>query len=320
MRIEHGYEVRGMVEQVTSYDSATGGYSVNDVKFPYDDFGRLDTDKQEQLGEVSASTLQVQYARANGADNHARLNTVTYPNGRVLHHEYSSSGNDSDLGRVSYLSETDANGTHYADYTYLGLGQIVKVDYPQPDLRYNLAHGAGNDPYDGIDRFGRTVDLLWYDYGSSADAVRIKHGYDRAGNRLWRQDVVSAAQATPVYLDELYAYDGMYQLTLLRRGQLNSTEDDLETDSKTFAEQWSFDPLGELHCPGYEAPVAVVLVESPPHGQHGLLQHVLRVVEVVQHRIEVAEEPALTGRDQGQEFIAQGRLVHERTPPTFYCP
>jgi len=47
-------------------------------------------------------------------------------------------------------------------------------------------HGSGDDPYGGLDRFDRVVDLLWRDYGSSTDAVRIKHGYDRAGNRLWR--------------------------------------------------------------------------------------------------------------------------------------
>ena len=46
-------------------------------------------------------------------------------------------------------------------------------------------HRDGNGFYDHIDRFGRTVDHLGYDYGASADAVRIKHGYDRAGNRLW---------------------------------------------------------------------------------------------------------------------------------------
>jgi len=77
----------------------------------------------------------------------------------------------------------------------------VKVDHPQPDLRYDLAHGTGADPYDGpTDRFSRVTDLLWRDYGASADAVRIQHGYDRAGNRLYREDPVAAANG--VDLDE----------------------------------------------------------------------------------------------------------------------
>jgi len=50
--------------------------------------------------------------------------------------------------------------------------EIVKVDYPEPDLRFNLDHGTAGE-YDGMDPFGRVVDLLWRDYGSSSDAVRI---------------------------------------------------------------------------------------------------------------------------------------------------
>ncbi len=242
-RIKRDYEVRGMVERVTHYDAASGGYAVGEVELSYDDFGQPIADHQEHDGEVGEETPKVQYAYADGTDNHVRLVSITYPNDRVLHHEYSS-GNDNNLSRVSYLSDVDANGTRLAEYTYLGHGQIVKVDYPQPDLRYNLAHGVGDDPYDGLDRFGRVVDLLWYDYGSSADAVRIKHGYDRASNRLWREDTVSKSQGTPVYIDELYTYDGMYQLATLQRGQLNGTKDGLENGTKNFAEQWTLDPTG----------------------------------------------------------------------------
>ncbi len=240
-RIERDYEVRGMLVKTTNYDAATGGYAVNEVDLSYNDFGQPKVEHQEHDGQVDQNTSQVQYAHADGTNNHARLTAITYPNGRVLHHEYSS-GNDSNLSRLSYLSDVDANGTRLAEYTYLGAGQIVKVDYPQPDLLCNLAHGAGDDPYDGLDRFGRVVDLLWRDYGSSADAVRIKHGYDRASNRLWRQDTVAAANS--VDLDELYTYDGMYQLATLDRGQLNGTKDGLVANSKTFAEQWTLDPTG----------------------------------------------------------------------------
>ncbi len=245
LRIERGYEVRGMVERVTNYSNVNGGalYVVNEVELVYDDFGNLIADHQEHDDAVNQDTLQVQYAHANGAANHARLTAITYPNDRVLHHEYST-GNDNNLSRLSYLSDVDAGGTRLAEYTYLGAGQIVKVDYSQPDLRYNLAYGSGNDPYDGLDRFGRVVDLLWRDYGASSDAVRIKHGYDRASNRLWREDAVAKSQGTPVYLDERYTYDGMYQLAALQRGQLNANEDGLVADSKTFAEQWTLDPLG----------------------------------------------------------------------------
>ena len=107
-------------------------------------------------------------------------------------------------------------------------------------------HRDGNGLYDHIDRFGRTVDHLWYDYGASADAVRIKHGYDRAGNRLWREDSVAAANS--VHIDELYTYDGVYQLTDLDRGNLNANKDGLVAQTKNFAEQWSLDPTGNWNA------------------------------------------------------------------------
>ena len=42
-------------------------------------------------------------------------------------------------------------------------------------------------------------------------------GYDRAGNRLYRENTGSSAK------DESYTYDGMYQLENFDRGDLNSS-------------------------------------------------------------------------------------------------
>ena len=67
--------------------------------------------------------------------------------------------------------------------------------------------------------------MLWRDYGASADAVRIKHGYDYAGNRVYREDTVAKGQGTPVYIDKYYTYDGLDELKNLDRGQLNGNKD-----------------------------------------------------------------------------------------------
>ena len=80
------------------------------------------------------------------------------------------------------------------------------------------------------------------DYGNSTDSVRIKHGYDRAGNRLWREDPVAAANGKN--FDELYSYDGIYQLKTLDRGDLNANHDALTGGTKNFAESWSLDMTG----------------------------------------------------------------------------
>jgi hypothetical protein len=49
------------------------------------------------------------------------------------------------LGRVSRLTES-SGGAQLAEYTYLGSGSIVRVDYPHSSgdsARYDLAHGTG---------------------------------------------------------------------------------------------------------------------------------------------------------------------------------
>ncbi len=35
------------------------------------------------------------------------------------------------------------------------------MHHEEPDLLFILAHGAGYDPYAGLDRFDRTVDMRW---------------------------------------------------------------------------------------------------------------------------------------------------------------
>jgi RHS repeat-associated protein len=186
----------------------------------------------------------VQYAYANGAAGHVRPTSVTYPNGRMLNFSYGDSGAVSDvIHRVAALVDHDGS-THLADYAYLGLGVIVKTDYSQPNVSQNLAFGTGSDPYDGLDRFGRTVDHLWRNNANSTDLVRIRHGYDRAGNRLWRQDAVSAAQSPAVYMDELYSDDGVNQLTAMQRGQLNAAKTGIASGTKSFGEGWSLDMMG----------------------------------------------------------------------------
>ena len=54
-RISKTYEVRGMLEKVTSYD-ATSGNVVNEAQFAYNDFGQLVTDYQAHSGAVNTST------------------------------------------------------------------------------------------------------------------------------------------------------------------------------------------------------------------------------------------------------------------------
>ena len=240
-RISTTYDVLGRREKITSYDNPTvgSGSIVNQVQSVYNDFGQLVTEYQEHDGAVDTSTsLKVEYSYADGSSNTIRLTKMTYPDGRELNYDYGSAGSTDDaLSRVASLIDDDGT-THLVDYSYLGRNTFVQTDYPEPDLRYDLAMGAGDDPYDGFDRFGRIVDSRWYDYGSSADVDRILYGYDRASNRTYREQTCDSNS----YHDEVYGYDGVNRLTDFDRGVINANKGAIS--SLKFAQEWSLDPTG----------------------------------------------------------------------------
>jgi RHS repeat-associated protein len=66
------------------------------------------------------------------------------------------------------------------------------------------------------------------------------------GNRLWKENVVSGNLGTPVHLDELYAYDGVNQLTSARRGNLNANHDGIVSGTESFAQNWTLDATGNF--------------------------------------------------------------------------
>lgn len=249
-RIAMAYEVRGMREMLTSYDSPTvgSGNVVNEVRFEYNAFGQLITDFQAHSGAVNTSTTpKVQYGYADGSANTIRPTSITYPNGRVLKYDYdTASGIDDAASRVASLVDDNASGTHLVDYDYLGRNRFVNADYTEPGAKWTLVDVSGtNDPdtgdiYTGLDRFGRVKDNRWYDYGSSADVDRIRYGYDLAGNRIWRQNVV--ADSLNMQFDELYGYDGVHRLKEMSRGTLNAQNDGIT--NKSLAECWSLDKTG----------------------------------------------------------------------------
>ncbi|MEZ6109489.1 MAG: hypothetical protein R3C99_00310 [Pirellulaceae bacterium] len=222
---------------------------VNEVLFAYNDFGQLITEYQAHGGSVNTSTTpKVQYGYADGSNNTIRPTSLTYPSGRVISYDYGAANSAADaVGRIASIIDDDASSTHLADYTYLGLGTFVEVDYTEPDIKYTLVGLAGgNDPdtgdiYHGLDRFGRVKDCRWHNYGTSVDVDRIRYGYDRNGNRIWRENVVSKDQYGK-FFDELYTYDAIDRLQTMARGELTSQNTAIQ--NKTFAQDWALDPVG----------------------------------------------------------------------------
>ena len=137
------------------------------------------------------------------------------PNDVILEQmDYGTSGGMNDS--ASRIEAIKDSGTSLGEYSYLGLSSVVKVDYMTPSIRYQLYDPSlASNIYTGLDRFGRVVNSRWYNHSSSTDTDRIKYGYGRASNRVWREDTVAASGSK--YFDELYFYDGLYRLEDMQR-------------------------------------------------------------------------------------------------------
>lgn len=192
---------------------------------------KMELDYQEHAGAVNTGTsLKVQYAwseMSSGA-NHSRLNTITYPNGKVLTHNYSS-GLNSNISRLTSLSDT--SGT-LEEYTFLGVDTTVRRAHSQSgvDLTYIKQTGESNgdagDQYTGLDRFDRIVDQGWIKTSDGTHRDRFQYGYDRNSNRLTRSNLVNSA------FNETYSYDSLNQLTSFARG--------------AHTQSWDHDALGNF--------------------------------------------------------------------------
>jgi RHS repeat-associated protein len=216
---------------------------VKDVQLVYNSFGQLTADYQSHSGPVDmASTASVGYTYEDGSSGTIRRTGVVYPDGRVIGYQYASGADDAFNRVTAIVDGASASAPVLAQYTRLGLNQFVQTDYPQPSLRCDLAFGTGPDPCAGLDQFGRIVDLRWWNTTTGQDVERVQHGYDPAGNRLWRRNPVAASLGAN--MDELYGYDGMSQLTSFARGQLTSDQTALASGTETFAQAWSLDPTG----------------------------------------------------------------------------
>ena len=132
---------------------------------------------------------------------------MTYPSGWTLTFDY---GTASALNeRISRLESLKESTTVLEGYEYLGLGTVVERSHPVPDVdltyvkRSGESNGDAGDPYIGLDRFGRVVDLA-RSFFRHRD--RLQYTYDRNGNRTARTNLLNND------FDEEYGYDSLNQL------------------------------------------------------------------------------------------------------------
>jgi YD repeat-containing protein len=176
---------------------------------------------------------------------------MTYPNGRVLNFNYNT-GVDSNISRLSSISDSSAT---LESYKYLGLDTAVERDHPQTNVNetfisQSAGTGDAGDQYTGLDRFGRVVEVNWYNTSTSSSTDDFQYGYDQDSNRLWRNNTLNTA------FGELYhtsgagnGYDGLNQLSAFARGVLSASQQNGPRDTvgnPSTTESWAYDALGNF--------------------------------------------------------------------------
>jgi RHS repeat-associated protein len=322
-RLESAYDTGGRPYLFTSYSAPTGGSVVNQVEDLYNGLGQLTAEYQAHSGAVNGSTPVVQcaYSEMAGGANHSRLVSMTYPNGRVLSYTYAV-GLDDRISRLSSL--TDSSGTLEA-YSYLGLGTVVKRAHPQTgvDLTYIKQTGEQNgdagDPYTGLDRFGRVVDQRWLkpnDVNNPTD--RVQYGYDRDGNRLYRDNLTPQGNS----FDELYhangvtdtfdsqgnliagAYDPLNRLPSFERGTLNASKDSIASPSHS--QGWGLDALGNW---------ATVTTDGTPQNRtHNQQNEITSISGKTTPTYDAAGNTTRDETGQTYTYDAWNRLVQVKNP------
>ncbi len=239
-KISRTYEVRGMLDKITSRNAVPT--VINEVQLSYNDFGLPTQEAQEHAGAVSGSSLKVQYAYTDGSANHTRLTTLTYPDARTTTFDFGAAGSAEDL--LSRAAALKQSATVLVGYSYLGRNDIVIAGYsgqPGVELTYFTSGGSGDagDQYTGLDRFGRVIDQRWRKTSDNTDRERVKYGFDRVSNRIWRQNTVAGTGQ-----DEFYTYDTLNQIKTLKRGTLTGTPPTGIAGTPSWEEQFTYDPTG----------------------------------------------------------------------------
>jgi RHS repeat-associated protein len=249
--ITRGYDTLGRVAKITSHGNQTDDPdNTSDIKnqivYTFNDLDQITRSEQSHSGAVGGSTPSVQYAYDTSAvssifDDGARMESVTYPNGRVLFSDYGTADTIEDrAGIVRRLREANGTGTILAEYSHTGSGSMMITDYQQPGLKLDL-FGGTSGTYAGMDRFARSIDHRWYDYtAGTIDRNRYSYGYDFNSSRTWKEDPVAAVNS--VNQDEFYTFDGLNRLQAADRGDMNSGKTAIST--LTFGQNWDQDQLG----------------------------------------------------------------------------
>ncbi len=268
-RISADFDDHGRLEDVRTYNAATGGDEVNFVGFEYNTLHQVTAVAQNHDSATPSAEEEVEYdytaSPAVGSGNHSRITAMRYPaeaGGSTATVEYTyDTGIDNTISRVSSIDQPGITGA-LAAYTYLGQGMVTKVLYEHLDVRLDrkirpdASTVTGATVFPGFDRFGRIAHQSWVndDFGSSNPNPLLSRGYayDRASNRLMDIDLRPGSE-----VDDQgwwYEYDPLDRLAEAHRGERASSSTDTPADGAAWtaadwvasigSEAWTLGMLG----------------------------------------------------------------------------
>ncbi len=244
-RLEFAYDDLSRRQKVTSYDAASAGNVVNEVKYTFDGWGGEQKCEQAHAGAVTGGTPAYQKTFVDGAPpgsqqeaKYVRTTSLTYPNARVVYRNFPASATVGDrLSRMENLANDASGTTKFAQYTYLGQGSQVLIAHPQVSQGLNYDLGAGEGNPNGWDDLGRIDDNRWKKNNNTI-FDRYQYGYDRTSARKWRDNLVGTSAK-----DEYYVTDGLDRLTTEKRGNLNAGKTDI-TGTPAYQEVFTLEATG----------------------------------------------------------------------------
>lgn len=257
---EYIYGDAGELNKVWTFNSTFSDVT-SEIEYTYDGFyNRLtetqDHDPMANSGAGIPKTISWSYDTTNSGGQYTngyRLDTVTYPSGRVVQLDYSGhSGIDDAIGRVTKLQEYNGGGANDTDivaYDNLGSSAMVRKRYPGPGVRLDMldegSEGTSiDDPYDASwTRFGQAKRYQWEKFNTSTgagedDILHIEHGYDRSARRLYDGRKVYTG------FSRTFDHDQLDRVTEAERGILVDNAGTKEIDWLRRSEVTSLDALG----------------------------------------------------------------------------
>ncbi len=250
-RISTAYDDHGRVSTVSSFDHGTPGSGsvLNEVAMQYDDWGNLaifTTDPDSAIGAAGIGPYQVEHAYVKSAPSGARRTLrrdySVYPGDASVDYTYASSSglHDGNLSRVTQVDyQIGLNPrVSVAKYAYLGVGDLVGTEYPEPGM-HSRQYGGTSGVYPDRDLFGRTTRTRWSKTSPSLDFVDLAISYDRNSNITAIADAVLGAG-----FDVIYEVDDLDRLIDAELISLWGTIVSSALTNRTRRQQWTLDQVG----------------------------------------------------------------------------